>query len=114
MGVLSTIGKLAGMVVGGIPGAIIGAGATLLDSDSKESSDGKPRLVAKPEPPKAFKSRDIGDFKSGLRSFAGDRKDARGAAGAGGTAIKSINPSERETRYWAAIFADAKRKSEIG
>ena len=103
----SIIGALAGPLVTNVVGGIFG-----LDGKDKDS-DGKPRLVAKPEPPKAFRSRDIGDFKSGLRSFADDRKDARRAAGAGGTAIKSINPSERETRYWSAIFADAKRKSEI-
>ena len=108
MGIFGTIlGALAGPVATKVVGSIFG-----LDGKDKKSSDGKPRLVAKPEPPKAFKGRDIGDFKSRLRSFAGDRKDAPIAGAA--AALRSISPSERETRYWAAIFADAKRKSEIG
>ena len=100
------IGALAGPVATKVVGSIFG-----LDGKDKDS-DGKPRLVAKPEPPKAFKGRDIGDFKSRLRSYAGDRKDAPIAGAV--AALRSISPSERETRYWAAIFADAKRKSEIG
>ena len=99
------IGALAGPLTTKVVGSIFG-----LDGKDKDS-DGKPRLVAKPEPPKAFKGRDIGDFSP--RSFARDRADARGAVGAV-AALSSVNPSERETRYWAAIFADAKRKSEIG
>ena len=113
MGVLSTIGKLAGMVVGGIPGTLISAGATLLDSDKEDKgSDGKPGLVAKPKAPNAFKSREVKPFAAD--SFAKDRKDAdsRGAAGAV-SATKGVSPSQMEANYWSAIFADAKRKSEV-
>ena len=105
MGIFTNIiGALAGPLVTNVVGGIFG-----LDGEDKKSSDGKPRLVAKPEPPKAFKSREIKDFSP--RSFAGDRKDAPIAGAV--AALRSISPSERETRYWSAIFADAKRKSEI-
>jgi len=113
MGVLSTIGKLAGMVVGGIPGAIIGAGATLLDSDSKESSDGKPRLVARPTPPSGKEER------KGFASWANDNSVSDPNSRSGSTAravsaTKGVSPSQMEANYWSAIFADAKRKSEVG
>ena len=104
----SIIGALAGPLVTNVVGGIFG-----LDGKDKDS-DGKPRLVARPTPPSGKEQR------KGFSKWADDNsvrdpssRPAAQPAGAVGS-IEGVSPSQMEANYWSAIFADAKRKSEVG
>ena len=103
----SIIGALAGPLITNVVGGIFG-----LDGKDKESSDGKPRLVARPTPPSGKEER------KGFASWAKDNSVSDPNSRSGSTAravsaTKGVSPSQMESNYWAAIFADAKRKSEV-
>ncbi len=93
-------------------GPIIGAIGMPLAKDilglgEKDESD--KRLVSKPKPP-VFKGRTVDRFQ-----FDKQFNTRGGSAVIAGAepSLKSVNPSRMEANYWAAIFADAKRRTEV-
>ena len=103
----SIIGALAGPLVTNVVGGIFG-----LDGKDKDS-DGKPRLVARPEPPSG-KERRQGFSDWAKDNSVSDPNSRSGSTARAVSATKGVSPSQMEANYWSAIFADAKRKSEVG
>jgi hypothetical protein len=79
------------------------------DDTEKEDKD-KTNLVKKPTPGTLDKEqRKLWSPTARYSDF-----DSRMPGAVGATpALKNVNPSELSSRYWAAIYDDAKRRSEI-
>ena len=103
----SIIGALAGPLVTNVVGGIFGLG------EKDEGKDGKPRLVARPEPPSG-KERRQGFSDWARDNSVRDPNSRSGSTARAVSATKGVSPSQMEANYWSAIFADAKRKSEVG
>ena len=79
------------------------------DGDGAQQQPQQQGLVAPPDPSKIFK-------KSVLPPFSFDKPTpttGRARIVGGEPALEAANPSTMESRYWSAIFSDAKSKSRI-
>ena len=76
-----------------------------------KTTDDKENLVTKPIAGELEERKKIEPWTS-MRDFSSI--DSRMAGPVGATpALKTASPSELNSRYWAAIYEDAKRRSEI-
>jgi len=79
-----------------------------------QTKDAQGNLVAKPIPGELEKREKVKPWASESKMRAFSNAAAGMARPVGATpALKSSNPSEVNSRYWAAIYSDAKRRSEI-
>ena len=85
------------------------------DKDKDGEGEGEDsRSLVRPRPPEVPKQREVTPFKPGsrLREYGGKFGKRGGIVGAE-PALKAVDPSTLETKYWEAIFSDAKSKSRI-
>ena len=80
------------------------------DAEAGAQPEGKKKLVAKP-PPELEESEGPRPWSPTAR-FSNINSSAARPVGAT-AALRSASPSEVNSRYWAAIYSDAKRRSEI-
>ena len=66
-------------------------------------------LVAPPDPSKIFKKAELAPFSFDKPTPTTGRARIVG----GEPALEAANPSTMESRYWSAIFSDAKSKSSM-
>ena len=76
--------------------------------------DAQGNLVARPIPGELEKREKVKPWAtaSQMRAFSNAAADMARPVGAT-PALKTASPSEVNSRYWAAIYSDAKRRSEI-
>ena len=80
-------------------------------TEDAQTTDAQGNLVTKPIPGELEERKKIEPWTS-MRDYL--NIDSRMAGPIGATpALKSASPSELNSRYWAAIYEDAKRRSEI-
>ena len=80
-------------------------------AQSDQTKDDQGNLVAKPIPGKLPEREKIEPWTS-MRDYLNINSGMARPVGAT-PALKSSSPSEVNSRYWAAIYSDAKRRSEI-
>ena len=78
---------------------------------SGQTKDAQGNLVAKPIPGKLPERKKVEPWTS-MRDHLNINSGMARPVGAT-PALKTANPSEVNSRYWAAIYSDAKRRSEI-
>ena len=76
------------------------------DGDGAQQQQG---LVAPPDPAKVFKKTDVAPFSFDKPTPTTGRARIVGAE----PALEAVDPSAMESRYWSAIFSDAKAKSSM-
>jgi hypothetical protein len=82
-------------------------------SDDAAPAEDKRNLVMQPTRPELEKDRGDGTPKwSPTARFSNINSQKAQPVGAT-PALRSASPSELSSRYWAAIYSDAKRRSEI-
>ena len=80
-------------------------------AQSDQTKDDQGNLVAKPIPGELEKREKVEPWTS-MGGFSNINSGMARPVGAT-PALKSSSPSEVNSRYWAAIYSDAKRRSEI-
>ena len=81
-------------------------------AQSNQTKDDQGNLVAKPIPGKLPERERVKPWTS-MGDFVGAGGSGMARPVGATPALKSSSPSEVNSRYWAAIYSDAKRRSEI-
>ena len=83
-------------------------------TEDAQTTDAQGNLVAKPIPGELEKREKLKPWasESQMRAFSNAAADMARPVGAT-PALRSVSPSELNSRYWAAIYEDARRRSEI-